>query len=338
MDPKLEDLLASLERARRHAPPRETAPDLHLALFDAQKAAWRMEVQPLSALATRFEQLAGQTAAQLKKQVRIDFSGFHLELAAPVHEAISVFLLHGIRNALDHGIETPEVRLGAGKSASGLLQAQCEIRSGRLKMVLRDDGAGVDSRKVGKDLEVLFRAGFSTAAAGSEVSGRGIGLSAIREAFRKLGGDCKARLEPQGGLQLEAGCAIDRVALEALPLFAGGLEFWLDAESCDRIEEHKASSQERAFQWMRHLGRPEPQAGVRIWKTRVGRIVSLGYERSAAPDFRLFRVVDPMFSAHGPDWLKRLMEITASPVLATRAADGSLSPLLDVDSVQALQS
>ncbi|MFT5585375.1 MAG: two-component system chemotaxis sensor kinase CheA [Cognaticolwellia sp.] len=119
---------------------------------------------------------------------------------------------HAARNAVDHGIETPIERLAANKSAFGTLRLFCEVQGGNLCIELTDDGAGVDWRavrakaqKLGLPCETqaeltdaLFHQGLSCKEQVSELSGRGVGLSALRHAAESLGGSVE--LETQASL------------------------------------------------------------------------------------------------------------------------------------------
>jgi len=126
-------------------------------------------------------------------------------------------LVHAVRNAVDHGIELPEARVARGKRPTGLLKlSACIAETGALVVSVADDGNGVDIERVrtraqalglphettGEVLDALFSDGLTTRDSVTDLSGRGIGTSAVRAACRELGGDAEMRSEQQHGSEL----------------------------------------------------------------------------------------------------------------------------------------
>jgi two-component system chemotaxis sensor kinase CheA len=184
--------------------------------MQAEVIAARMT--PVGEVLERFPRLVRDLARDLGKRIRFEVEGGEIELDRSVLDEIGPPLLHLIRNAADHGIESPEERAGAGKPEEGriLLSASRERNSVALR--LSDDGRGIDREKIlakarreglvdagadslGDDLllRVLARPGFSTADAVSGVSGRGVGVDVAVTKVRALGGTIEVRSEQGTG-------------------------------------------------------------------------------------------------------------------------------------------
>lgn len=166
-----------------------------------------LRLVPLRGLLQRSARIARETARQLGREVAVQLDGEDQEIDRSVADRLAEPLLHLVRNAIDHGLETPDERRAAGKPATGNLTITAGSAAGGFTITVRDDGRGIDrerivarARKEGLladgggapcDLDVdemLFRPGFSTAHAVSEVSGRGVGLDAVRSAVTALRG------------------------------------------------------------------------------------------------------------------------------------------------------
>jgi two-component system chemotaxis sensor kinase CheA len=149
--------------------------------------------------------------------VNLQVIGETTELDKTVIERLGEPLTHLIRNAVDHGIESPEDRLAKGKSAEGTLTLSAEQRSGRILIKIADDGAGINRARVfakavekgivsadaqmsKEEIEALiFAPGFSTAATITNVSGRGVGMDVVRQNVKDLGGRISIRSEEGKG-------------------------------------------------------------------------------------------------------------------------------------------
>jgi two-component system, chemotaxis family, sensor kinase CheA len=187
-----EQLLAGLSQLDRHT--------RHL-----QEAVMSIRMLPVDFAFSRFPRLVRDLAAKLGKQVTLEVVGGHTELDKGVIEKMVDPLTHLIRNSLDHGLETPEERRAAGKSASGSIRLSAAHQGGHIVMEVADDGRGLDrakllakARKSGiaisetaSDSEVwnlIFAPGFSTAAQVTDVSGRGVGMDVVKKNIESLGG------------------------------------------------------------------------------------------------------------------------------------------------------
>ncbi|WP_371431864.1 chemotaxis protein CheA [Novosphingobium sp.] len=173
---------------------------------DIQESAMSIRAQPIGTVFSRVPRILRELAASTGKHVRLSLSGEATELDKTVIERLGEPLTHLIRNAVDHGIESAEERLAAGKEADGTLTLSAEHRSGRILIRIADDGRGIDRERVlakavaqglvSADAQLspeeidnlIFAPGFSTAASVTSVSGRGVGMDVVRQNVKDLGG------------------------------------------------------------------------------------------------------------------------------------------------------
>jgi two-component system chemotaxis sensor kinase CheA len=172
-----------------------------------QESVMRVRMLPISVVFNRFPRLIRDLGQRLGKKIELRLSGDQTELDKTVLEKIGDPLVHLLRNSIDHGLETPEVRLAAGKPAHGVIQLHAYHKGGNVVVEVSDDGGGLRRDRIlakarerglaGADEELsdervynlIFQPGFSTAEAVSEVSGRGVGMDVVRRNINELGGD-----------------------------------------------------------------------------------------------------------------------------------------------------
>ena len=173
---------------------------------ELQDGVMRIRMLPISFVFSRMPRLVHDLSAKLDKKIELLVSGEETELDKTVMENIGDPLVHLVRNALDHGIETPDVRLAAGKPEVGTLNLNAYHQGGNVIIEIKDDGAGINKQKVrAKAIEkgvisetdnltdseinhLIFAPGFSTAEVVSDVSGRGVGMDVVKTSINKLGG------------------------------------------------------------------------------------------------------------------------------------------------------
>ncbi|HSF12655.1 MAG TPA: chemotaxis protein CheA [Erythrobacter sp.] len=184
---------------------------------DIQDHAMAFRAQPISSVFGRVPRLLRELAVSTGKHVRLVVSGESTELDKTVIERLSEPMTHLIRNAVDHGIEPPEERRAAGKDPEGTLTLSAEQKAGRIVIRISDDGRGIDRERVlakaiknglvSPDAELsddeihqlVFAPGFSTAAAVSNISGRGVGMDVVRQNVKDLGGRITIESTPGKG-------------------------------------------------------------------------------------------------------------------------------------------
>jgi len=173
---------------------------------DIQESAMSIRAQPIGSVFSRVPRILRDLASTTGKHVKLEVFGESTELDKTVIERLGEPLTHLIRNAVDHGIESAEDRIAAGKPPEGILTLSAEHRSGRILIAIGDDGAGINRERVlAKAIEkgivspeaqltneeidnLIFAAGFSTAQVVSNISGRGVGMDVVRQNVKDLGG------------------------------------------------------------------------------------------------------------------------------------------------------
>lgn len=184
---------------------------------DIQESAMSIRAQPIGSVFSRVPRILRELESSTGKSVRLDVTGESTELDKTVIERLSEPLTHLIRNAVDHGIESAEERIAAGKPAEGTLRLSAEQRSGRIVIRIGDDGKGIDRDRVrAKAVErgliaadavlsdeeidnLIFAPGFSTAQTVSNISGRGVGMDVVRQNVKELGGRISIESRPGHG-------------------------------------------------------------------------------------------------------------------------------------------
>jgi two-component system chemotaxis sensor kinase CheA len=173
---------------------------------EIQDSVMAIRAQPVKSVFQRMPRLVRETASMTAKQVKLITEGEGTEVDKTVIERLSDPITHMLRNAIDHGLETPAERIAAGKPAEGTVRLAALHRSGRIVIEVADDGKGINRQRVRElavergvisadqtltDDEVdnlIFAPGFSTAKAVSDLSGRGVGLDVVKRSIQSLGG------------------------------------------------------------------------------------------------------------------------------------------------------
>ncbi len=191
--------------------------ELEALTREIQDSVMAIRAQPVRSVFQRMPRLVRELAIHTGKQVRLIMEGEGTEVDKTVIERISDPLTHMIRNAIDHGLESPAVRAAAGKPAEGLVRLTALHRSGRIVIEVADDGAGINRPVVrAKAIErglvgpeaqlsddeidnLIFLPGFSTAATISDISGRGVGMDVVRRSVQAMGGRISIASRPGQG-------------------------------------------------------------------------------------------------------------------------------------------
>ncbi len=177
-------------------------------LDELKGAAIGMRTLPLSSIVAPLPRAVRDLAAEIGKEVEFVVEGAETELDRVVLEGLAESLVHLLRNSIAHGIEAPAQRERVGKPARGRLELRAEQRGGLVEVTVADDGCGVseeilaEARRTGSLTGVLTQAGFSTATAVDGISGRGVGLDAVKEKVEAFGGGLEVRSEPGRGTRV----------------------------------------------------------------------------------------------------------------------------------------
>jgi two-component system chemotaxis sensor kinase CheA len=184
---------------------------------ELQESVMRVRMLPISFVFSRFPRMVRDLAQRLGKQIELKLTGEQTELDKTVLEKIGDPLVHLVRNCIDHGIESPETRVTAGKSAEGTVHLDACHRGGNIAVEVSDDGGGLDKERIlakarargllGPDdvltdaevYDLIFVPGFSTAEKTTDLSGRGVGMDVVRRNVKELGGKVDVKSEPGRG-------------------------------------------------------------------------------------------------------------------------------------------
>ncbi len=207
---------------------------------DIQDSVMMIRAQPVKPLFQRMARIVREASAAVGKEVRLRSEGEATEVDKTVIERLADPLTHMIRNAVDHGLETPEARRAAGKPSEGVITLSAHHRSGRVVIEVADDGAGINRPKVREiaiakgliapdatlsDSEIdnlLFLPGFSTANQVSALSGRGVGMDVVRQAIASLGGRITIHSEPDRGTRFSISLPLTLAVLDGMVVSVAG--------------------------------------------------------------------------------------------------------------------
>jgi len=219
-----------------------------------QAMVMQIRMIPIEAVFMRFPRLVRDVASTLDKQVELELVGKETELDRTVVDAIGDPLVHLIRNSLDHGLEAPADRIAAGKAPTGRLTIAARHAGGSIAITVKDDGRGINPQKVAAvavqrglitreqaqlidmrgAIELLFTPGFSTAAEVGALSGRGVGMDAVRDKIRELGGEVTVTSVPGEGTVNEIRLPLTLAIMSALLVEAGAQPFGIPLQRVER--------------------------------------------------------------------------------------------------------
>lgn len=239
--------------------------DLARASQSLQAMVMQVRMIPVEAVFLRFPRLIRDLSDKLGKQVELKLVGQDTELDRTVVDALGDPLVHLVRNGLDHGLESPEEREAAGKPATGTLEISAAHAGGNVVISVRDDGRGIDPEKVAakavarglitaeqaesidqaRAAELLFAPGFSTAETTSDISGRGVGMDAVRTIIRELGGDVGFISQLGKGTTAQIRLPLTLAIMAALLIEVDGDPFAVPLERVERtvrLDDHAVRS------------------------------------------------------------------------------------------------
>ena len=224
-------------------------------IAELQQSVLALRVLPLRTVLQRFPRVLRDLSSTLGKPVTLDIEGDHTEADKAIVEMLFEPLLHTLRNAIDHGVEEPSVRIERGKPVVASIQIRAARQNDRVVIEVEDDGAGVDIervRRVAADRQVataeelqamddaqvtdlIFAPGFSTAAAVTEISGRGVGLDAVRTAIERIGGGVSIASRPGHGTCVKFSLPFSVMMTQVMTVEAGGQSFAIPVEALVEI-------------------------------------------------------------------------------------------------------
>ena len=205
-------------------------------LNDLQRSVMKIRMVPVEQLFRRFPRMVRDVARQCGKDVELVVSGQDTDLDKSILDAIAEPLTHLVRNAIGHGLESPEERKKAGKSAQGTLHLSAYHQGNQVIVEVRDDGRGMDGERIktkaielglvtreeagrlteAETLNFVFRPGFSTAEQVTEVSGRGVGMDVVQSVLHRLKGSIQIETHPGQGTSFRLKLPLTLAIIKAL--------------------------------------------------------------------------------------------------------------------------
>ncbi len=243
-----------------------TAQRLNLITTELQGSAMKTRMQPIGNIWSKLPRVVRDLSASCGKEIRLEMEGKDTELDKTIIEAIKDPLTHIVRNSVDHGIETPGVRLERGKAAEGCLKMRAFHEGGQVNIEIIDDGGGIDLDRVKQKaiqrgiisaeqatrmsdhegLHLIFMPGFSTAEKITNVSGRGVGMDVVKTNIEKIGGTVDLQSQLGKGTTLKIKIPLTLAIIPALIVTSGEERFAIPQISLLellRLEAANASQQ-----------------------------------------------------------------------------------------------
>lgn len=224
---------------------------VNLITSELQESVMKTRMQPIGNIWSKFPRIIRDLSRELGKDVAVSMEGSETELDRTIIEAIKDPMTHLIRNAVDHGIESPEQRTAAGKPAHGRLNLRAFHEGGQVNIEISDDGHGINGVRVLEKaiqrglvtqeqgarmsnremLGLVFLPGLSTAEKVTNVSGRGVGMDVVKTNIEKIGGNVELSSEPGRGTTLRIKIPLTLAIIPALIIACGGDRYAIPAAS-----------------------------------------------------------------------------------------------------------
>jgi len=212
---------------------------------ELQEEVMKTRLQPIGNVFTKFPRVVRDVARELGKKVRLELEGKDTELDRTILEAIKDPLTHIVRNAVDHGIELPEVRRESGKNEEGHLLMKAFHEGGQVIIEISDDGKGINAEKVKQKaidnglitadqaarmadrdaFQLIFHPGLSTAEKVTNISGRGVGMDVVKTNIEKIGGTVEINSELGKGTTLRIKIPLTLAIIPAIMVESGSQRF-----------------------------------------------------------------------------------------------------------------
>ena len=209
---------------------------------ELQAGVMKARMQSIDNIWGKFPRVVRDLAQACQKHVKLDMEGQDTELDRTILEAIKDPMTHLLRNAIDHGVEAPDVRLARGKSAEGRILLRAFHESGRVNIEMSDDGGGLNYQRIKEQAVkrglitaekaetmseheaalLIFAPGFSTAEAISSISGRGVGMDVVKTNIEKIGGTVDIESRPGFGTTFKIKIPLTLAIIPALIVRCGG--------------------------------------------------------------------------------------------------------------------
>jgi two-component system, chemotaxis family, sensor kinase CheA len=337
-----------------------TSQRLNLITTELQEGVMKTRMQPIGMVWNKLPRVVRDMAVALGKQIRLEMEGADTELDRTIIEAIKDPLVHLVRNSCDHGIEPPDARISAGKSAQGKLTLRAYHEGGQVNIEIGDDGTGIDVVQVKQKaiekgllrpeqaeklsdreaLNLIFQPGFSTAQTVTKVSGRGVGMDVVKSNIEKIGGVVDISNRPGEGSTVKLKIPLTLAIIPGLIITSGGERFVIPQVSLLELIRLEGDSSEK------HI---EQVHGTPVYRRR-GSLLPIAYlnrvlglepeERADAVSIVVLQAEDRQFGLV-VDGINDTQEIVVKPLGkqlkglteyagATIMGDGRVALILDV--------
>jgi len=243
---------------------------LDMVTADLRESVMKARMQPVSNIFSKMPRIVRDLSQSLGRRVRLEVEGQDTELDKSLLEAIKDPLTHAVRNSLDHGIESPEARIAAGKNPEGTLRLRALQQGSHVIIEVLDDGAGIDVEKVRSKaiergvissergaqmgerelLQLIFLPGFSTAATVTNVSGRGVGMDVVHTNVEKIGGKVEIDSCVGKGTTLRLRIPLTLAIIPALIVRSLGQSFALPQGSLSELVHVSAEQYSTTIEWI----------------------------------------------------------------------------------------
>jgi two-component system chemotaxis sensor kinase CheA len=336
---------------------------LNLVTAELQEQVMKTRMQPIGSLWAKLPRVVRDLALACGKQVRIEMFGKETELDRTILEAVKDPLTHIVRNAIDHGLETPSVRAAKNKARTGTLVLRAFHEGGQVNIEVSDDGAGLDleairrkaierglvtreqTQRLGERelVQLVFQPGFSTARQVTNVSGRGVGMDVVKTNIERIGGTVDLLSQPGAGTTIRIRIPLTLAIVPALIVVQSGQRYAIPQASLVELVHVEAGASQHAIEWIH---------GVPVYRLRgkllpiveLGGVLRVGLPQPASSQRDLNIIVlqadDRLFGAV-VDEVRDTEEIVVKPLGkelkhipvftgATIMGDGRVALILDV--------
>jgi two-component system chemotaxis sensor kinase CheA len=339
-----------------------TSQRLNSITTELQESVMKTRLQPIGNVWSKLPRVVRDLAAACGKQVRLEMEGKDIELDRTIIEAIKDPLTHIVRNAVDHGIEPPEVREARGKPVEGCLKMRAYHEGGQVTIEIADDGGGIDFERVRQkamqrglinleqaarmseheSINLLFLPGFTTADKVTNMSGRGVGMDVVKSNIEKIGGTVDMQSELFQGATIKIKIPLTLAIIPALIVASGGERFAIPQVSLLELARLEAAQARREIEFIH---------GAPVYRLR-GRLLPLAclnqeFQIGGPPESESSAVNIVVLQAEGHtfglvvDEIRDTEEIVVKPVGkqlkgigsfagATIMGDGRVALILDV--------
>lgn len=247
-----------------------TSQRLNLITTQLQEGVMKTRMQPIRTVWNKLPRMVRDLAASCGKQIELEMEGAETELDRSIIEAIKDPLTHIVRNACDHGLETPEQRVRAGKPPVGRLSLRAYHEGGQVNIEISDDGRGIDPERIKAKaiqkgllrpdqaermserelVNLLFLPGFSTAERVTNISGRGVGLDVVKTNIEKIGGVVDLSSRAGEGTTVRIKIPLTLAIIPGLVITSGGERFVIPQVSLLELIRLEGEAGRRQIEWI----------------------------------------------------------------------------------------